>query len=253
MDTGIKIDLCASSYDTKVYVYDATGALIDCNDDYYFEGDCYLYSSCIECLALTGSVTYYIVVDGYGGDCGDYVLDITECDPYATCVQCPADGVAENEPPCYDWATTPDTWNGGCNSAPAVFQILTPECDGTISVCGWGGADAGTRDTDWYQVTFSEAASISLCCQSDILVNVFVLTANCDTVVTLGEMYDVGCDVMCLYGDLDPGTYWLWVGANDYSDIPCGQYLLTLEGYYPPGGASATERTSWGTIKNQYK
>lgn len=75
----ITIDLCGSSYDTKVFVYEAiAGNLVACDDDFYKFGDaCGSWVSKIEDLNLLGGQTYYIVIDGYGGDCGDYELLIT--------------------------------------------------------------------------------------------------------------------------------------------------------------------------------
>jgi len=74
-DCVIDITLCnGSAYDTKLYVYEDTwtpGNPYACNDDY-----CTGYVSQIDALALGGGHTYFIVVDGYYGDCGDYIIDI---------------------------------------------------------------------------------------------------------------------------------------------------------------------------------
>jgi hypothetical protein len=68
----VDIDLCGSSYDTKVYVYGADQSLVVCNDDYYAPGDpCGAYVSRLENVLLQAGVTYAIVVDGYGGASGD--------------------------------------------------------------------------------------------------------------------------------------------------------------------------------------
>jgi len=71
----LDIDLCGSSYDTKVYVYDDSNPyqLMACNDDY---DGCPDYTSRIENLELN-SGTYYIIVDGYNISNGNYVLEIT--------------------------------------------------------------------------------------------------------------------------------------------------------------------------------
>ena len=63
---AITVDLCASTYDTKVYVYNSSMAVIACNDDYCS------YQSFIANVPVTTGATYYIVVDGYGGSCGNY-------------------------------------------------------------------------------------------------------------------------------------------------------------------------------------
>ncbi|MCK4695659.1 MAG: choice-of-anchor J domain-containing protein, partial [Candidatus Cloacimonetes bacterium] len=77
-DITVDIDLCNSSYDTKVYVYEngeTPGSPYACNDDACGP---YGYQSALYALALTSGNTYYIVVDGYGGDSGNYELIVTE-------------------------------------------------------------------------------------------------------------------------------------------------------------------------------
>ncbi|MFN0031840.1 MAG: hypothetical protein ACKVOR_06755 [Flavobacteriales bacterium] len=71
-------DMCTSSFDTKVYVYeDACGAYnsgtaIYCNDDYCGVNG---WRSYIEEVTLSEGHTYYIVVDGFGSaDQGDFQL-----------------------------------------------------------------------------------------------------------------------------------------------------------------------------------
>lgn len=74
------LSLCGSGYDTRMFVYAGTcsGEPIACNDDY---PDCYP-SSDIPSLALTGGITYYIVVDGYGdGNSGAYAFYMEEVAP----------------------------------------------------------------------------------------------------------------------------------------------------------------------------
>ena len=82
--TVVDLSLCYSSYDTKLYVYDGNGNLVACNDDAieYPAEDCFTWTSFIPDLALSVGETYYIVIDGYGGDYGDYVLDIEPFSPH---------------------------------------------------------------------------------------------------------------------------------------------------------------------------
>lgn len=73
--TGIwTISLCASSYDTRLYV-GSTLCLGDAgaNDDF-----CGLQSELT--LALPAG-NYHVTVEGWGGNCGDYVLDISGAAP----------------------------------------------------------------------------------------------------------------------------------------------------------------------------
>lgn len=77
VDMIVDIDLCESMYDTKLYVYaGGPGSLMACNDDCWccMGGD---WLSRIWPLALSAGVTYYIVVDGWGSACGDYVFQVT--------------------------------------------------------------------------------------------------------------------------------------------------------------------------------
>jgi len=71
-DGSVDVSLCGSSYDTLLYVYEATcgGSLVACNDD-----SCGLQSFAGS-VPLSGGTTYYIVVDGWGNSGGDYVIDV---------------------------------------------------------------------------------------------------------------------------------------------------------------------------------
>ena len=91
----VDISLCGSSYDTKLWVYDGTcveANVIACDDD-GCDSPTGL-ASIIEGLALTAGHDYYIIVDGYSDNCGDYVIAITgdggqPCDPdYSIEVDC---------------------------------------------------------------------------------------------------------------------------------------------------------------------
>ena len=89
--TALDISLCGegTGYDTKVYVYEneagALAATIDggeataCNDD-ECENSTTNWLSFLPGVLCDEGNTYYIVVDGYGGDAGVYEIDITEVD-----------------------------------------------------------------------------------------------------------------------------------------------------------------------------
>jgi hypothetical protein len=113
----VRIDLCGSSYDTKLYVYDANLNLVACNDDAYVGDPCGIYVSAIEYLTLPGGETYFVVIDGYGNAFGSYLLDVRVVVP---CVlESPAGAFAEGEPPLMDDYV--DDWNGGCNTPGYPF------------------------------------------------------------------------------------------------------------------------------------
>ena len=70
---GVTIDTAGSSFDTVVYVRSScSGYEWSCNDDYYGSRQGQLYFS-----AQPG-VDYYIFVDGWGTESGDYVFELTE-------------------------------------------------------------------------------------------------------------------------------------------------------------------------------
>ena len=75
----IAISLCAGSdYDSKVYVYEnIEGNQIACNDDYCSTPNYpYAFVSFIGSVWFIAGNTYYVVVDGYGLDCGNFTIDI---------------------------------------------------------------------------------------------------------------------------------------------------------------------------------
>ncbi|MBK6900743.1 MAG: hypothetical protein IPH09_16325 [bacterium] len=80
-DTYVAIDLCGSSYDTRVFVYDYLRNLVACNDDNpYAEAPCSGLDSRIDVLLLEAGIPYYIIIDGYGGGSGDYALSVSVTD-----------------------------------------------------------------------------------------------------------------------------------------------------------------------------
>lgn len=130
----LDFDLCYSSYDTKIFIYDENLNFVACNDDFHFDEPCLLYTSKLENIALQAGVTYYVIVDGYGSAAGPYQLDITAHEPCV--ITCPAGAQLENEPPLQNGYE--DAHNGGCNSPQFAnpFQPITQPifCGGSVGV-----------------------------------------------------------------------------------------------------------------------
>ncbi len=256
---SISIDLCGSDYDTKVYVYDSEMNLIACNDDYYTDQYCGIYVSRLDNVILSPGETYAIIVDGYGGDAGNYVFQIPIiCGPCI--VPCPAGNVAEGEPPLVDGYV--DLHNGGCNTPPDYpLQAITGDLNGERIFCGVGGwydfGGADYRDTDWFVLTMGEGGVIDVTIDAEQSVIAFELgPQDCDAVgvlqsVTAGPCMDA---YLTITGYQPEQVVWLWVGSTVFT-APAGaepmfDYVIWLSGLSP--GGVMTERTLWGSLKALY-
>ncbi len=255
-DACVDINLCNSFYDTKVMVYEHPGPpgnLHACNDDH---PDCIdppvYYTSWLEEVPLTAGQTYYIVVDGYGWSCGDYVLDITECGVGCD-VECPPEGTDEGEGPCYDGYE--DGFNGGCVWYPFVFSEPPPS-DETIVICGLGGDYNGNtlRDTDWYLLDLTcDPTTVEVCVESEFQVTLGLvdLSPGCDNITGYyASAIADPCEPACLTETLPAGE-WAVVVSSMFTDAPCdSEYVLTIDGY---DSCVPVEKASWGTIKGFYR
>jgi len=248
---AITVDLCASSYDTKVYIYaGGVGNLVACNDD---AGCGYSgWQSQLTNVALTAGVTYYIVVDGYGSACGTYDFQVIG---YAPCeVICPAGGVPEGEPPCGpDYY---DNWNGGCNSIPNVFQAIYATAGGCLDLCGKSGTYTYTglsyRDTAWFDITGIGATVTATCTAEFPMQFIYIYGPDCNNLL-YNLLTGSECQPVTLSYYAGAGVHhWLWVGAQVFTGIPCdADYLLNVCGIL--GGPTPVEQKSWGGIKATYK
>lgn len=247
-NTTISVDLCASSYDTKVYIYqNAVGNLIACNDD---AGCGYSgWQSLVENIALVGGNTYYIVIDGYGGASGEYVMAVEEFQP---CVlTCPGGALLEGEPPCVD--NYYDAYNGGCNSVGwTEVGAQTGDC---ATLCGksctYSYQGLSYRDTDWYTVN-AVGGTVSYTLEAEFPVfAILIYGLNCNA---LGYVSASGtpCSPVTLTWSATAGQeLWLWAGASVFSGLPESDYIFNVCGI--EGGVIPTETKSWGQIKNDYR
>ena len=264
-DIMIDVDLCGSGYDTKTYIYDIDLNLIACNDDFYTGDPCGIYVSLIENAPLLGGNTYYIVIDGYGGDAGDYVLNLIENEPCF--VYCPADAVAEGEPPLEDGYI--DLYNSGCGyPEPGVhFQEINwtndedgvPPYDGYAWLCGksgWFIGESGgeTRDTDWFVVFALETGVMEVTLESEHPCFLFKLAPTDCNDVAVEILAEADCEA--------PGTLsfpvtageeiWLWVGPQDFTGpVTEFPYFMTVSNNM--FDVVPNENMSWGQVKALYR
>jgi len=264
-DTYVSVDMCGSGYDTKIYILNADGEVVACNDDYYYsDPECGTYVSLIEQATLPYGSEYYLVIDGYGDTAGDYILTVQELEAPEPCVL-DCNGFEEGEPPLQDGYV--DLWNSGCNDETGLepFWYLTsgycgPSYDNVCGVSGW--FDDGHRDTDWYIAEIGETGILEWTLDAEQETYGFLLGGD------LNHCVDVTVDEQMLAGPCNPAqmtiqtnpheTVFLWVGPTEYYP-PAGftgheyQYVMEFEGLMLHPGVTATETINLDMIKTLYR
>jgi len=244
----ITISLCGSTYDTGLYV--KTAALVDvaCNDDF-----CGLQSQFD--VTMNAGTTYYIFIDGYSTASGAYTLNMRVNEP---CIL-PCTGFAEGEPligPGYV-----DAFNGGCNSTPAVFQILTGDENGNLTLCGqtgWYVNNAGgqSRDTDWIGMEVGPGGSIEVEYDGEFGLQFLEITSglNCPATYNLGTTAGPCAPQFYTFAGAQHQIKVMWLGPSTFPTSPTNQnwaYVVHISGLEP--GIIATETATWGTVKALYR
>jgi hypothetical protein len=239
-DIAVDIDLFGSTYDTQVYVYDADLTLIACNDDFYPD-----YVSKLENVLLAAGMQYFVVIDGYAGDAGDYVVEISEFDPCD--LDCPAGAELEGEPPLTDGYD--DAYNAGCGGLGGWSTITQPVFCG---VSGWYiTADGGnSRDTDWFELTVPADGHIEITGDAEFATYMFELgPQDCGSVGVLQNVQIGPCSPATIVIDGAPGsTVWFWMGPTTFEG-PVNEYNYVL---YTNLGPVATEPSSWSAMKGLF-
>jgi len=262
-DVTVTVDLCGSGYDTKTYIYDAGMGLVACNDDFYFDAVCGTYVSKIEAAFLTGGATYYIIVDGYGGDSGDYVLNVSGFEPCV--VTCPVDAVAEGEPPLGDGYD--DEYNSGCNGLLGNFQVIdwtndedgVAPYDGYAWLCGKSGwhlnsAGGEVRDTDWFSLTALSTGMMEFTVESEQPCHMFKLSPlDCGTVgVELQEYPACGMPTTLTFPVTAGEEIWLWVGPSTFTG-PVTEFTYFMTVSNNTFDTVPNEDMNWGQVKSLFR
>jgi len=251
-DMYVDINLCndGTDYDTKLYVYEdvCPGTVVGCNDDAcstpQFPS---AYVSRLPLVALSAGHTYYIVVDGYGTNCGNYHLTIIP----AEVEECPPGATLENEPVCYDDYV--DLTNGGCNSAPTYpFQPIT--CGETY--CGESGtylySGSSYRDTDWFALDLTATSTLTWSVWPTFPVQVFIInggSGNCsDYSIIASASGPAAAWVTISVECAEPGLYWMWVGPSSFSGIACGSDWIGVLDCDPCTGACCLPEAPFCTV-----
>lgn len=153
--TSIDITLCVgtTNYDTKVYVYEGScpgGGVVACNDD-ECQAPLYTaaYNSALTSVPVTGGQTYYIVVDGYGGDSGPYSIEVTEWQPPPPPPECDGADLLYYQTP--DGPNDP--WNAFTSGETTSFDYtIYDNFDGTmmsITDFHWWGLSLFWTGSGW--------------------------------------------------------------------------------------------------------
>jgi len=250
-----RLDLLGSAYDTKIYIYDEERNLVACNDDFYPD-----YTSLLETVMMVPGETYSVVIDGYGGSHGEYILSMHH---FVSCeVVCPPDAIDEGEPPLEDGV--PDTYNSGCDGSSTDPAIVTLQGDATgfLPLCGRMGwitiDDEVVQDTDWFRVTVGATGEIEGLGDAAPMVHVTVFEpGGCDGMqfvqdFTLGPCYEREFTITG-----EPGQEYLFRVAMPISPPPCGGYTPAEEEYfiYFHGlqGSVGVEARSLSTVKGIFR
>ena len=94
VDQDITISTCGSSYNTELTLHEADE---NCNltEIWCAESGCGNNRACIHIFAVTAGVRYLIVVDGFNGEDGDYILNVTDS-PSCVATPCAPPGMGDN-------------------------------------------------------------------------------------------------------------------------------------------------------------
>ena len=112
------------------------------------------YVSEIADLALTGGVSYYIVIDGYGSYSGNYYLDIYEVTPPPPPPDCPGDSLFSQPP-----HGTADSWSAG--TSEAVVDTST-----YLRAESFSGVNNAICDVHWWGLSLYLSGSWMACTDS---------------------------------------------------------------------------------------
>ncbi len=215
-----------SSYDTYLYIIGGGPCpgttQVGCDDD---SGP---GTTSLITVTLNGGTPYYIYVDGWQSNEGNYVLTIRDncevtCQP-GDLIECPE--VRQTGHELVDC-------NGACYNPIPTWQDIFP----FQTVCGrlftyTDGSGQSNRDQDIYRFTLTEPCSLRISLQTEVSARVFVLSDNCPwSLLYEAPLWQYPCSTTTnITQCFQPGTYNLWIasanfdGINDYRD-----YRLSLE------------------------
>jgi len=216
-----------------------------------------MYRSKIEHAELLANEDYYLVIDGYGHEHGEYTLAI---DFHDLCdLACPTNGVPEGEPTLHDGYV--DGWNGGCDTSDSdpPFQAIVGDPAGAAVLCGVAGWYLDPwyyRDTDWYTVAMGPAGTLDITIDAEVETHVGELLPHDCAAVAVTSYATAYCEpaTLTVSGHAPGEIVWIWVSSARFTPPGWGfeeyEYLLWISGLET---GVAVEAASWSTIKALYE
>ncbi|HOX24203.1 MAG TPA: hypothetical protein PLL30_00435 [Candidatus Krumholzibacteria bacterium] len=250
----LQFDLYGSTYDTKIYIYRENLTVVACNDDFYAD-----YVSRITGVILQPGVKYYIVIDGWGGEAGAFVLNISE---YVPC-EIGCDEISqEYEPPLIDGYE--DTYNGGCNSVDFVGVPVLQDLNwyGFCGQTGWyyHGGDLW-RDTDWFRIPADPSGVTEVGMDADVPCLLWQMQpGECEPAIVLDMVAFGPCQEQWHFFSAAPNSImWLAVAPASFDPPdpvecdPAGpyEYWLYVAGWDDP--VVRVEPRSWAAVKRLFR
>ena len=247
----VTISLCDpfTDFDTVLNLYQNSGStLVTCSDDV-----CGLQSE-ISNVTLFAGNTYFIVIDGFAGACGNYRLSITNTQTSCS-VSCPPSATAEGEPIRLDGAV--DNYNGGCNSALPTWTDV-PCSQSPVTVCGNYGTfvtgGQNFRDTDWYRIVANQPTTLLATLDGEIngVVAIVDISGGCNNLLSPGPLTNASpCTPVTCTAIVPAGAYFVFVAPANFSGSPGAQrYTFTVSG---SNCVTATKAKTWAGLKALYR
>ncbi len=207
-----------ATFDIVIAVYEGE-SMIACNDDHEARDEARLV------VDLEAGKRYLVVVDGWGGGEGDFVLAV-DARPPAPAPDGPPP-VPGDEPPVEDATALASR----CASAPPLAEgqtqgVLIPTDADAVTACGGGGRGPEAL----YRLELASAATLEVEVTTDSVDAIVELRRGCATAE--------GAEVIACVDD-DPDAQHSGLSA----DLEPGSYLLLVDSYAPDLGGAFTLRT----------
>ncbi len=231
--TGNKITASTCSpnvaSNTRVSVYCGSCDGLFCVAGNEWDKECPFQGSAVSWCSVPNE-KYYIRLTGNSSDT-QYEFTVTDdgqsCTTPASCApvstDCRPGDIPEWEPVCQDEYV--DTYNGGCDGVPSVFQSTAFD----ETVCGTSGVywrdSQPIPETDWYEVVVTEDTLLTWAVQAEFHADVVLWdgTSGCDSKIEIDRASSAPYQYAMVSACVPPGTYWLALRPSPAAGItPCG-------------------------------